>query len=278
MNTIPPGLYMCLESALHELLRPVPEQALRSARNEPEGPYMVTDDSVAVIPITGFMMQNEAWWGGGTSTVKTARAFNEAAIDPNVKAGFIPVNSGGGQAIGTAELHDAVAAFAKVKPLHAHIAGIGASAAVYAIAGAGRITASRDSEVGSIGTLLALQDTSGMAEKAGVQVIVLKTAEHKGGVIFGAPITEEMIAGEQERLEDFNALFMNAVKKGRGFSKAQMDAVSTGRMWIAEKAQALGLVDGVMSQEQAYQQLTKGLKTERRDKASLRMLESRLTK
>ncbi len=281
MESIPRGLYMCLECALHDLIGQ-PMQASRQSRVD-NGPLYTMEDGIATIPITGLMMQNESWFTG-TSTVKATQAFMDAANNSDVRAIFAPVNSPGGQAMGNGELHDAIAYAAKAKPVHAHIGGYGASAAYYAMAPMSRITASRDSEIGSIGTIAVIEDASGMAAQMGVRVIVLKSGANKGGPVFGAPVTDEMIAVEQEILDDFNQLFVDAVRKGRKMNKAQMEEIASGRTWIAQKAQDLGLIDGVMNRDQAYAQLVKAAKpapspqTSRRDRANLRMVENRLTR
>ena len=221
-------------------------------RGEPsEGPgYSTTADGVAIVRLLGPLMKGWSKYGG-TSTIDARRQLRAAAVDKKVKGVLLAIDSPGGTAAGTAELADEVQAAGRAKPLHAFIEDTGASAAYWAASQAGRITANRGAMVGSIGTMAVLYDVSKAAEKQGVEPVVFTTGPYKAMGVEGAAITAEQREYWQGVVDKLNEGFLDAVSRGRGFGKEGLDAVSDGRVWVGKDAQALGLIDGVGSFDDA---------------------------
>jgi len=134
-----------------------------------------------------------------------------------------------------------------------------ASAAIWATAAAHRITASETTGVGSIGTVLVVQDTSERFATEGVKVHVISTGPNKGAGAPGAEITDDQLEALRTRVDDLNKHFLSAVRDGRKLRGERLQAVTDGRVWIAERAQALGLVDAVSSMDDALQDFRNSL-------------------
>lgn len=211
---------------------------------EAESHYEVDGSGVAAIPIHDFMTKYGSSFGG-VSTLRTRRTIREAVQDDTVKAILLHVDSPGGTVAGTAELADDVRAANETKPVYAYIEDLGASAAYWVASQARRIGANTMAEIGSIGTVAVVDDTSGRYEAAGVKVHVISTGAHKGAFVDGAPITEEHLAELQILVDDLNEHFLNGIKRGRGMPIAQVRTLADGRTWIASKAAGLGLIDTV---------------------------------
>ena len=103
--------------------------------------------------------------------------------------------------------------------------------------------------MGSIGTVLVVEDFSKQAEDLGIKVHVIATGPNKGAGIPGSEVTDEQLKMFAERVEGMNAHFLAAVRGGRKLSRAQLEAVTDGRVFIAEKAKGLGLIDAVQSDD-----------------------------
>lgn len=87
-----------------------------------------------------------------------------------------------------------------------------------------------------------------------------------------------MIDSLQERVDDINAFFLRAVSDGRALAGTDLDAVTDGRVFIAHKAQALGLVDGVMSFEEALDDMAANIdRGDASARARARVARARLT-
>lgn len=216
-------------------------------------------NGMAILPIQGTMMKDQSSFGG-CSTVACRRLVREAVRNDAISGLMLFVDSPGGAASGTFELAHEVERAAQHMPVRAHVEDVGASAAYWVASQAQRITANPMGEIGSIGTLAMIVDESKRAEAAGVKVHVISTGEFKGAGAAGTEITERQLEAFQEQVNDVNQHFQAGVQAGRGFDDDQLAAVSDGRVFIAEKAQKLGLIDGIGSFEDSVADFAQELK------------------
>lgn len=217
-------------------------------------PYFIDSAGISIIPIDGQMMKGESKYGGA-NTIEVRRQVRAAMKDSDVKGILLAIDSPGGTVSGTEELAADVLAARKAKPTRAHVDDLGASAAYWVASQTSRITASATSEIGSIGTLAVVEDFSGAAEKKGIKVNVISTGPYKGAGVPGTVVTDAHIAYVQYRVNAINDQFLAAVASGRKKSPAKVQDWADGRVWIASKAQEMGLIDGVMRFDQALEEL-----------------------
>lgn len=236
-------------------------------------PYGMVAPGVARVPLAGPLMKGWSKYGG-TSTVWARRALRMANADPDVSEIVLHVESPGGTVAGTAELADTVAM--SDKPVTAHIDDLGASAAYWVSSGAREVSANRTAEVGSIGTLVVVEDSSKAAEMAGVEVHVLSTGEFKGAFAPGAPVTDEHLEYLQARVDSLNGHFLAAVTRGRGLNGPSLDAVSDGRVFGAEESRSMGLIDAVRSFDETVALLSARVEEARRQRGTAARLRSEL--
>lgn len=203
--------------------------------------------SVARIPIRGLMMKGQSSMGG-TSTVQLRRDIRQAASDPNVSGILLDISSPGGTVAGQSDLVDEVKRAKRAKPIWSQIEDMGASAAYYLAAASDAIFANNsDAQIGSIGTLMAIADSSVAAEREGVKVHLFTTGPLKGMGFDGTPLTEEQQAHAQTLVNGWQAGFDTAVKNGRLMNAAELAAVRTGGVFLAPEAKRLKLIDGIRS-------------------------------
>ena len=236
---------------------------LAQAGSSQDAPRFIASGGVAVVPIFGSMMKGRSKFGG-TSTQDTRRALASAVSDKSVGRIMLHIDSPGGHVAGTQELADDIAAADKVKPVHAHIDDMGASAAYWAASQARHLTINEAGSAGSIGVFAVLYDTSGAAEAEGVKVHVVSTGAHKGAGIDGVPITDDQLAEFQGQVDGINELFLAAVKRGRNLPISEVRSLADGRVLMSHKAKAAGLVDGVSSFETAMRRVQALVRGERR--------------
>ena len=224
--------------------------------------YEVSGDGVAVIPMSGPLFKGGSKFSSA-STVDVRRAVRQARDDPDVRGILLHIDSPGGHIAGIQELADEVKATDKVKPVHAHLDDLGASAAYWVASQARHVTANATAQVGSIGVIAIIEDTSGAAELQGVKVHVVATGERKGDFAPGVPVTGESLDALREEVGDTHEHFLSAVSRGRGMRGRRLDAVADGRTWIASKALGLGLLDAVAAEDQAFAGIVKAVKSNR---------------
>lgn len=213
-------------------------------------PLYELQGDVAVMTIDGVMTRHESKFGGTTSTARIRRGLRAAVADAKVESVLFRVSSPGGYVDGTGELADEIRATAAVKPVIAHVEGMAASAAFWAISGATSIYASEHARIGSIGVYAVVEDLSKAAEMAGVTVHVIKAGEAKGDGEPGTPVTDEMKARWQREVDETAGLFKAAIRRGREMTPKQVEAVATGETWLAADAVELDLIDGVRTIEE----------------------------
>ena len=122
-----------------------------------------------------------------------------------------------------------------------------ASAAFWAACGCTRIYATPTTHIGSVGTILVIPDMSKMAKQMGVDVLVFTNdgADLKGAGTPGTEVTDKHKAYFRGMVNGIQSHFSQAVMDGRSLSKEQIRALA-GRVFIADQAQSLGLIDGHM--------------------------------
>lgn len=222
-------------------------------------PFDVVDDGIALIVISGVMAKGFSKFAD-VNTIAIRQAVRMAAEAKDVRGIFLMIDSPGGTVAGTADLADDVRDAARIKPLRVHADDLIASAALWAGVAAERITASRTTEIGSIGTMLVIEDLSRAAEESGVEVIVISTGAMKGAGAPGTEITSEQREMFQQRVDNLNTHFLSAVSDGRRLRGDRLEAVSDGRVFIAEQARELGLIDDIMSGDDALASFRRSLR------------------
>jgi protease-4 len=94
-----------------------------------------------------------------------------------------------------------------------------------------------------------------MYAERGIKTHIIKSGKFKGAGAEGAEVTQEELDEIQRMADSINDLFANAVAKGRSMTMSQVAKVNDGRVWLAEEAQGLGLIDGVESFDVAMNKL-----------------------
>ena len=218
----------------------------RPARTE-SAMYRVGD--TAVIPIRGVIARYADQVNGvcsdtGRSADSIQADIKAASADLMVKRIALRIDSPGGTVAGTAET--AAAIRASGKPVHAFVDGLAASAAYWLASAADTITASAPTaQVGSIGVIMAHVDETAANEKRGYKVHVIRSVALKAPGTEGESLSAEQLDSMQRRITQLHAAFTDAVAGHRGMDAAAIAQVSTGEVWAAAQAQAMGLIDGV---------------------------------
>jgi protease-4 len=179
--------------------------------------------------------------------------IRQANAQEDVKEILLIVESGGGTVSGTKELADEIKN--SKKKVTAYINDIGASAAYWVASQASMVYANEMAEIGSIGVVAVVEDTSGLYEREGVKVHVVSTGSMKGAFADGAPVTEEMLSDLKEKVDAMNAIFKGAIVAGRSMPADKLDSIADGRTYTAIKAKEHGLIDAIQPIEQVVASL-----------------------
>lgn len=221
--------------------------------------YRVDGSGVALIEINDQLTKGATSFGG-TSNIRVRQAMRMAAADSRVKGVMLMIDSPGGTVAGQKPMADEIMRTAKIKPVHAHAEDSMHSAALWAGVSASYVTASPLTEIGSIGVVATVADYSEQFEKQGVKVHTISTGDYKGAFTPGTEVTDDMIAQVQSRVDELNKFFVGAVASGRKMRREKVERLATGEDWLASDAKDLGLIDAVMSDDAAIENLRKEIR------------------
>ena len=228
-----------------ETLDDVFTEYLADALGVDSKPYEMTDDGIAIVSVIGPLYKRKSPFVSNYKAIGEAlAAISQMEQLPPV---VLKIDSPGGMVSGLDPVLDQIRELSEQTLVVASINGMGASAAYRIASQAGSVFASKDSEVGSIGTYWQLLDYSEAYKKAGVESVLLTTGPFKGIGTPGEPLTREQREFLQQTVEESNAEFLKDIMTGREMSAEAVDSVADGRWWSANKAETFGLIDGVGS-------------------------------
>lgn len=204
---------------------------------------------VAEIKIKGAIDYSTTSLLGATVGVEEyIRLIEQAASDPSAKAVLLVFDSPGGTVAASYDLYEAVRKLAQRKPVVAYARNLMASGAYLAALPASRIYASPASMVGSVGVYTTVVSIEGLLGKLGVVTYTIKSGSMKdmGSMFRNMTETEQRVM--EGIIAEYFSLFKEKVLEHR---RSVSEEVFTGRPFAPREALAAGLVDGVITYEEA---------------------------
>lgn len=225
----------------------------------------VTQDNVALLRIYGpiFPRANLMTEASGATSVSMLQADYQAAlVSPDVDAVMLLIDSPGGAVSGVSALADRIWAGKKQKPTFAHVEGSMASAAYWLGCQASRVTADRTALIGSIGVAAAIPKQSGPDKdgKNWIEVVSSNAPDKRPDAA-----SEDGLAKIRKMLDGVEAEFIADVARGRGTTATRVKSdFGRGGMEPARAAADVGMIDRVASFNDAYRDIVRDLKNDRR--------------
>jgi len=160
------------------------------------------------------------------------------------------IDSPGGQVAGTDLLAEAIKN--STTPVVAYIDGLAASAAYWIISGASKIIASSDLDrIGSIGTMMMVEDLQPALEQMGVKFHeVYATLSVDKNSEFNQVLDGKYDSYRANVLDVINQKFLASIRSNR---PSVDESTLTGRIFFAPQAIELGLIDEIGSFEKALE-------------------------
>ncbi len=214
-------------------------------------------DKIALIYATGGIMpgKSKRTFSGnqtmGSTTI--SKAIQNARKDKTVKAIVLRIDSPGGSALASDIIWREVILAKKKKPVIVSMSDVAASGGYYIACAADKIIANPTTLTGSIGVLGGKFDISGLMDKIGINVDVLKRGESADMMTLFRPWTTD----ERKKLNNYIHWiyddFTKHVAEGRGMSQAEVKEIAQGRIWSGKGAKEVGLVDEIGGLEKAIE-------------------------
>ena len=209
------------------------------------------DDEIAVVYAEGNIVDMEPDsdnpFAGTVSQIdyRIAEQLADLRDDESVKAVVLRVNSGGGSARMSELITREVKELKKLKPVVVSMGNMAASGGYYISSNADYILAEPYTLTGSIGIFGIIPEASGLAKKLALTQETVKTAAYADFPTFMRPMTESEQAILQDYINQGYDTFLTRVSEGRGITKAQVDSIGQGRVWLGTDALERKLVDKI---------------------------------
>lgn len=201
-------------------------------------------NQIAVLYATGEIVD-----GGGAGTInyeKLVPVIVKLAEDDKVKGMVLRVNSPGGAVFGSTQIGDALDFFqSKGKPLAVSMGDYAASGGYWISCCADRIFADPLTITGSIGIFGLIPNVSGLTEKIGVSPQFVSTNPESDFPTLFFPMSEPQQAAMQRYVERGYDTFVARVARGRKMPESKVRIIGEGRVWDAQRAVSIGLVDSL---------------------------------
>ena len=213
------------------------------AANLPVNSTFTAKNKIAVIYANGDIVGGE----GSDEQIgseRISRAIRKARLDDNIKAIVLRVNSGGGSALASEVIWREMELSKKVKPVIASFGDVAASGGYYIGCGADSIFVQPNTITGSIGVFGIIPNFQNMLNnKLGITFDGVKTGQYADIM----SVTRPLNAGErfiiQNGVNHVYDIFISRVANGRKKTKAQIDSIGGGHVWIGTDAVKIGLAD-----------------------------------
>lgn len=175
---------------------------------------------------------------------RISRAIRKARLDDKIKAIVLRVNSGGGSALASDVIWREVILTKKTKPVIASFGDVAASGGYYIGCAADSIFVQPNTITGSIGVFGIIPNLQNLLNnKLGITFDGVKTGQYADIMTTTRPLT----SGERFIIQnDVNHVydsFITRVADGRKKTKAQVDSIGGGHVWIGTDAVKIGLAD-----------------------------------
>ncbi|WP_276090593.1 signal peptide peptidase SppA [Pedobacter sp. JY14-1] len=202
-------------------------------------------DKIAVVYANGDIMGGE----GNNETIgsaKISRTLRRLRADSSVKAIVLRVNSPGGSALASDVIWREIILAKKSKPVIASFGDVAASGGYYIACAADSIFVQPNTITGSIGVFGVIPNLQHLLnDKLGITFDGVKTARYADIMSMNRPLT----AGERLIIQnDVNHVydtFIGHVADGRKKTKAEIDSIGGGHVWVGSDAVKNGLADRI---------------------------------
>ena len=199
-------------------------------------------EKIGVITIAGEISDGIA--GPGEAGAERIGALLDEALDDNLKALVVRVDSPGGTVTGSEAIRRAILRHkAKGIPVVVSMANLAASGGYWVSTPADRIFAEPQTVTGSIGIYGVLPTFEDALAELGVTTDGVKTTPLSGQPDLFAGLTPEAEAILQATVDSGYERFLALVAQSRKITPERADELGQGRVWDGGSARQLGLVD-----------------------------------
>jgi protease-4 len=220
---------------------------------------------VGLIVAEGIIM-NGKQPAGRIGAESTAELIRQAREDEKIKAVVLRINSGGGSAVASEIIRREIELTREAgKPVVVSMSSIAASGAYWISVAADEIWALPTTITGSIGIFAALPTFDKTLKAIGINTDGVGTTRLSGAFDLSRPLNPLLADALQLQIERGYRRFIEQVSQGRNMTPEAVEKVAQGRVWAAQTAKGLGLIDKFGGLTPAVENAAKLAKLEKYD-------------
>jgi len=220
---------------------------------------------VGLIVAEGIIM-NGTQPAGRIGAESTAELIRQAREDEKIKAVVLRINSGGGSAVASEIIRRELELTREAgKPVVVSMSSIAASGAYWISVAADEIWALPTTITGSIGIFAALPTFDKTLKAIGINTDGVGTTRLSGAFDLSRPLNPLLADALQLQIERGYRRFIEQVSQGRNMTPEAVEKVAQGRVWAAQTAKGLGLIDKFGGLTPAVESAAKLAKLEKYD-------------
>ncbi len=214
-----------------------------------DGTIMKSASSSALFPTEGYDHE------------KTLSLIDQYQQSGENRGILLYVNTPGGSVYETDELYQRLLEYKKDtgRPVWTYMANEACSGGYYVSMASDKIYANRNTWTGSIGVILSLSNYKGLMDKLGVDTILFTSGPNKSMGNPGVDVTQEQKRIFQSLVDESYEQFVGIVAQGRNMSLETVKPIADGRVYTAQQALDLKLIDGIQNYEDTQSQMEKEL-------------------
>ncbi len=221
-------------------------QSAADPNNDPNALYVVRGptSAIAILPVRGVIVSGasavQEEYYGLYNLDRIHSAVAAVAADSTITGLVLQMDTPGGSVLGLRSAADALLSLQEQRPeisVLSYSQRLNASAGMYLAAATQAFHAAPGAYVGSIGTIAALTDYSGLKEKFGISTRVY-TADSTLKDLGRGPITDAHDTHMKDMVQSYSDEFKNWMKERRGVDSSAMH----GQAWEARLAPS-GITD-----------------------------------
>lgn len=238
--------------ASNVLVRHVADSSLLSSIEDLDSPM---SEYIGIVNVSGTIMPNDSssslFGTAGYDHNYLMNSVDEMMNDDLNVGIFLNLDTPGGTVYEADELYLKLMEYKETtgRPIYAYMNSYAASGGYYLAMAADEIYANRNTVTGSIGVIVSTYDMSGLYEKLGIKEVNIASGENKSMGSTGTAMTEEQLAIYQAYVDETYEQFVDVIEKGRGMDEATVKSLADGRIYTAQQALELNLIDGICGYE-----------------------------
>jgi protease IV len=208
---------------------------------------------IAQVTLRGVITSSESGNLGETMVDDLKIQLHQAAMDDDVKAIVLYVDSPGGEVTASDMIYDAVTRARARKPVVVYMGSLAASGGFYVSCGGSYLMADDTTLTGSIGVIIETLNYENLLGKIGLNAVVFKSGQFKDMLSGTREMTPEEKAYVQNMVMQTYSKFVGIVARERKLPEDQLrSGIADGRVISGRDALNYKLIDGLGQIEDAY--------------------------